>query len=93
MKSHGIKWEEYKPCFAKEKKAFFDTRKELYVNTLPTHFESWKEQLTCQFDANIIDDLVGGMLFDLNDDLDDCLGKDKALSMFKNSTHNNGRYT
>ena len=93
LKSHANKWEEYNDCSKKEQKALFDTGgNELYVNTLPAHFDTGKEELTYKFDKDIVEELIGGMLFDLNDNLDDCLTKEKSLSMFITDTDNDQGY-
>ena len=92
LKSHAIKWEEYKGCSRKQQKAFFDTGNEPFVNTLPAHFDTEKESLNYEFDKDVDDQLIGGMLFDLNDELDDCLTKEKALSMFIKDTNNDEEY-
>mmetsp|Transcript_11331 Transcript_11331/g.22934 ORF Transcript_11331/g.22934 Transcript_11331/m.22934 type:complete len:395 (+) Transcript_11331:531-1715(+) len=93
LRAHGEKWEEYKACSKEEQKVFFDATPEKFVNTLAPHFDIRDKDKVClYFDINIIEDLVGGMLFDLNDE-EDCISKEKALSMFELSDDLNSRYT
>ena len=45
-------------------------------NTLPAHFDTGEGELTGGFDKDFVEELIGAMLFDLNNHLDDCLAKE-----------------
>ena len=84
LKVHSEKFAEYNALSMKEKKAFFNVQ-EKFINTLDAHFEvERKENLLC-FDADIVENIICDMLFDL-DDVEECMSKEKALSIFKKST-------
>ena len=92
LKTHKLKWAEYQALSKEEKRAFFDLEPEKYVNTLPAHYDiERKENLFC-FDADIVETLIGGMLFDLDDE-EERMTKERALSIFKLSEDNDKMYT
>ena len=65
-----------------EKKKFFDTVSEKFVNTLKAHFDVERSEYIFFFDADIVDKLIGDMFFDLEDE-EECGTKQKALSIFQ----------
>ena len=92
LKTHSVKWVEYQALSKEEKKEFFDTVPEKFVNTLDAHYNAKRSKNTLFFDADIVDKLIGDMLFDL-DDKEECTTKERALSIFKKSQDNCNMYT
>lgn len=92
LKTHSVKWVEYQALSKEEKKVFFDTVPEKFVNTLDAHYDTERSENTLFFDADIVDKLIGDMLFDLDDE-EECSSKERALSIFKKSQDNCDMYT
>jgi hypothetical protein len=82
LKTHSVKWAEYQQCSNDEKQKFFD--KLPFVNTLNAHFDVERAEVKYCFDPDIIEKLIGGMIFDVNDE-EEYIGTEKALSVFKKS--------
>lgn len=83
LKVHSEKFAEYGALSNEQKKGFFKV-KEKFVNTLDAHFEVQRKEHVLCFDADIVEKIIGDMLFDL-DDVEECTSKEKALSVFKKS--------
>ena len=84
LKTHAVKWAEYQPLPNEEKKVFFEQEPEKFVNTLAAHFEIERKESVFCFDIDIVENVIGDMLFDL-DDKDECTSKERTLSIFKQS--------
>jgi hypothetical protein len=91
LKCHAEKWKEYCHCSTEEKRKFFDVPNPS-ANSLHAHFDITKtgEPLVLFFDADIVESLIGDMLFDAEtteDDDDDTptSTREQALAIFKQS--------
>ena len=51
------------------------------------HIMTLKEKMFC-VDADIVDKVIGDMLFDLADE-EECISKERALAMFKKDENTN----
>ena len=92
LKTHSVKWAEYQVLSTEEKAAFFDAVPANFVNTLSAHYDIERSENIFCFDANIVEKLIGDMLFDLDDE-EECTSKERALSIFKKSQDTDEMYT
>ncbi len=83
MKTHNIKWVENITLSSEEKRKFFGLVPEKLVNTLSAYYcIEKKENIFFYVDANITENIIGDMPFDLDDE-DECARKERALSILK----------
>ena len=52
------------------------------MNTLAAHFEIERKESVFCFNIDIVENVIGDMLFDLDDE-QECTSKERALSIFK----------
>lgn len=91
LKCHPIKWEEYRKSSTEKKRKFFDIEQEAFANTLHSHFTTTTGADVLMFETDIIESLIGELLFDPDDELfNDAADafnfnkkKDRAMSIFK----------
>ena len=91
LRTHTAKWAEYQVLPSHEKEAFFDKTPDKFINTLSAHYDIERNANVFCIDTDIVDKIIGEMLFDLDDD-EDIISKERALSMFSKSV-DTGMYT
>lgn len=87
LSQHFDKWGEYSKLEHANEKAEFFQLDLPFIETLPAHFEQTNKQLTFLFDCNIIEQLIGALLFHPDDEEE----WGRALSLFKLS-HDSNKY-
>ena len=72
LQCHSTKWSEYKALQSvEEKAAIFDLQsQEPYANTINAHFECTTTPKVLYFHEDVVDKIIGNMLFDISDDDD-----------------------
>ena len=92
LKTHKEKWAEYQALKDQEKRVFFDLKAVKFVNTLDAHYEIDRKEHTFCFDNNIVEDIIGGMFFDLDEE-EEYSSKERAMAIFKKKDTSDETYT
>ena len=77
---HPKKWQQYLACLTEERETFFDGAVD-HASTLLAHFNS-KGNLTLTFNCDIVEVIIGDMLFDLDDETTQSM-HERDLAIFK----------
>jgi len=77
---HPEKWQQYLACSTEERETFFDGAVD-HASTLLAHFDS-EGDLTLTFNCDIVEVIIGDMLFDLDDEMTQSMCE-RDLAIFK----------
>jgi len=92
LKTHSEKWAEYQALNDQEKRVLFALKPVKYINTLDAHYGIDRKEHTFCFDNDIVEKVIGDMLFDLDAE-DEYSSKERAMLIFKKMDTSDDTYT